>query len=156
MQLYLDIDGVMIPANSWRRPEILEDGFPTFSANDTKALLRIISKSNAEIVLTTSHKSLYSLKDWDKIFKRRNILVDKISRLPKNVNHLNWKDELMNWFNSNRINENFIIIDDDKSLNSLPVFLKSKLIQPSASVGLTQGLADEALEIISNYNIELA
>ena len=26
MLLYLDIDGVMVPANSWRKPEILEDG----------------------------------------------------------------------------------------------------------------------------------
>lgn len=156
MQIYLDIDGVMVPGNSWRKPEILEDGFPRFSRTATNSLVRIISKSSAEIVLITSHKNLYSLKEWKIIFKKRNIEVKKISKLPKNTDNLNRKDELMKWFDSNQISESFIIIDDDKSLNSLPVFFKNKLIQPSASVGLTEYLADEALKIISKSNIELA
>ncbi len=138
----------MVPANSWRKPEILEDGFPEFSSNAAKSLDRIISSSSADIVLTTSHKYKYSLKEWNNIFKRRNIKVNKISRLPKNINHLNRKEELINWFNSKRINEKFIIIDDDKSLNGLPDFLKNKLIQTSGSVGLTDSLADEALQKI--------
>lgn len=156
MLLYLDIDGVMIPANSWRRLEILEDGFPEFSVKAIKALDRIISKSNADIVLTTSHKSKYSLEEWKNIFKRRNINVNKITRLPENINHLSRKDELLSWFTANNTDDNFIIIDDDKSLNALPDFLKDKLIQTSASVGLTDYLADEALEIIQNLRLELA
>lgn len=156
MLLYLDIDGVMIPANSWRRLEILEDGFPEFSVKAIKAIDRIISKSNADIVLTTSHKSKYSLEEWKNIFKRRNINVNKITRLPENINHLSRKDELLSWFTANNTDDNFIIIDDDKSLNALPNFLKDKLIQTSASVGLTDYLADEALEIIQNLRLELA
>jgi hypothetical protein len=31
MLLYLDIDGVMVPRIPWRKPGILEDGFPEFS-----------------------------------------------------------------------------------------------------------------------------
>lgn len=27
MLILLDIDGVMVPANSWKRPEFLADGF---------------------------------------------------------------------------------------------------------------------------------
>lgn len=156
MLLYLDIDGVMIPANSWRRLEILEDGFPEFSKKAIKAIDRIISKSNADIVLTTSHKSKYSLEEWKNIFKRRNINVNKLTRLPENINHLSRKDELLSWFTANNTDDNFIIIDDDKSLNALPDFLKNKLIQTSASVGLTDYLADEALEIIQNLRHELA
>ena len=125
MLLYLDIDGVMVPANSWRKPEILEDGFPEFSINAVKSLDRIISTSSA------------------------------ITRLPKNVNHLNRKEELINWFSSKKINEKFIIIDDDKSLNGLPDFLKDKLIQTSGSVGLTEYLAEEALDIINNLEYKL-
>jgi hypothetical protein len=52
MLLYLDIDGVMVPANAWRKPEILEDGFPAFSSNAVRSLDRIISSSSANIVLT--------------------------------------------------------------------------------------------------------
>jgi len=69
MLLYLDIDGVMVPANSWRQPILLEDGFPEFSLNAVRSLDRIISNSSANIVLTTSHKYKYTLKEWNDIFK---------------------------------------------------------------------------------------
>ena len=150
MLLYLDIDGVMVPANSWRRPEILEDGFPQFSSKATRSLNRIISNSSADIVLTTSHKHKYTLSEWNNIFRRRNINVNKISRLPKNTGHLNRKEELMLWFKENKSESNFLIIDDDKSLNGLPAYLKSNLIQTTGSVGLTEYLADEAIEKIEN------
>lgn len=155
MLLYLDIDGVMVPANSWRRPEILDDGFPEFSLRAVKSLDRIISNSSANIVLTTSHKHKYTLKEWNNIFKRRNIKVNKITRLPENTNLLNRKDELIKWFNDNHLKENFIIIDDDKSLNALPKYLKDRLIQTSGSVGLTEYLADEALVKIDESKFEL-
>ena len=156
MLLYLDIDGVMVPANSWRKLEILEDGFPEFSSKAVRALDRIISSSSADIVLTTSHKHNYTLKEWNAIFKRRDITVNKITRLPENTNHLNRKEELIRWFTAKHLGEKFIIIDDDKSLNALPEFLKNKLIQTSASVGLTDYLADEALDKIEKLKYELA
>lgn len=155
MLLYLDIDGVMVPANSWRKLEILEDGFPQFSLKAISSLNRIISNSSADIVLTTSHKSKYSLKEWENIFKLRNININKITRLPENVNYLNRKDELLSWFDTKERTDNFIIIDDDKSLNGLPGFLKDKLIQTSASVGLTDYLADIAIDKIENFNYKL-
>jgi 16S rRNA C1402 (ribose-2'-O) methylase RsmI len=155
MLVYLDIDGVMVPANSWRKPEILEDGFPEFSPNAVRSLERIISHSSAKIVLTTSHKHKFTLKEWGTIFKRRNITINEITRLPKNINHLNRKEELINWFTAKHLKEKFIIIDDDKSLNGLPEFLKDKLIQTSGSVGLTDYLADEALNMIEKSKYEL-
>ncbi len=157
MLLYLDIDGVMVPANSWRKPEILEDGFPEFSSKAVRSLDRIISISRADIVLTTSHKHSYTLNEWKCIFKRRNISINKITRLPENTEHLNRKDELIHWFNANKpVKNQFIIIDDDKSLNGLPKFLKDRLIQTSGSVGLTDYLADEAIDLIEKSNYELA
>jgi len=68
---------------------------------------------------------------------------------------LNRKDELLHWFNAKHLQENFIIIDDDKSLNGLPEYLKDKLIQTSGSVGLTDYLAEEALIKIEKSNYEL-
>jgi 16S rRNA C1402 (ribose-2'-O) methylase RsmI len=156
MLIYLDIDGVMLPANSWRKPEILEDGFVGFSKKATDALNRIISDSDSNIVLTTSHKWIYTIKQWKEIFKRRNVNVKNISRLPENKNYLNRKDELLKWFNSDAIEDNFIIIDDDKSLNALPEVLKNRLVQTNSSVGLTDYLADEALAIIKKIKFEIA
>ena len=44
----------------------------------------------------------------------------------------------MNWLSNNNVVENFVIIDDDKSLNELPVSLKENLIQTSSHIGLTE------------------
>src|SRR5690606_24725514 len=134
MLLFLDIDGVMVPANSWRRPEILDDGFPAFSSNATKALQRIIDSTGARIVLTTSHKSKYTPTQWRNIFNKRGISVSRINRLAENVAALNRKDELLNYFGKRSMNEDFLIIDDDKSLNALPDYLRRRVIQPSGSV----------------------
>ena len=146
MLILLDIDGVMVPANSWKRPEFLEDGFPSFSIKATNALKKIISETNANILLTTSHKTSYSLKEWRNIFKKRNITLHKISRLSENVNYLSRKQEILEWFATKKDNKEFMIIDDDKSLNDLPKFLKNRLIQTSSSIGLTNELADEAIK----------
>lgn len=156
MLILLDIVGVMVPASPWKRPEILEDNFMNFSLQATKALEKIISSTSADILLTTSHKDNFTLNQWKDIFEKRNIKVGKIDKLPKNANHLNRKDEILNWFNANNINENFIIIDDDKSLNSLPDLLKNRLIQTSATVGLTNFLADEAIRNLREQEYELA
>ena len=152
MLIYLDIDGVMVPASSWRKLEILGDGFAEFSQRATDALNKIILATNADIVLTTSHKHSFTLEGWIDIFKNRGIIVNNVSRLPPNMTNLTRKQELLEWFTDENSSEKFIIIDDDKSLNGLPEILKNKLIQTSGSVGLTDYLADEALKIISEIH----
>lgn len=152
MILLLDIDGVMLPANSWRSPNILADNFVEFNPKAVKALNIILNENAFDIVLTTSHKFKYNLSQWLDIFSTRNINLSKIDRLPENVNHVDRKNEIINWFKSKTSSDDFIIIDDDKSLNDLPDFLKSRLIQTSASVGLTDELANEVLERLKKVN----
>lgn len=148
MLILLDIDGVMVPGNAWKRPEFLNDGFPAFSTRATQALQKIISETSADIVLTTSHKCNYSLEEWKIMFNARGFRLNKINRLDENNNYSSRKEEIINWFTSCKIEQDFIIIDDDKTLNGLPEILKSKLVQTNASVGLTDELADEAINIL--------
>ena len=145
MLLFLDIDGVMVPAKGWKNPEFLKDGFAAFSDKATTILQGIISE-NVTVVLTTSHKSKFSIDEWKNIFTNRGITIKKITSLPENTNHLSRKDEIVNWFNINNAGEDFIIIDDDKSLNDLPDFLKKNLIQTISHIGLTE----EHLEAINS------
>ncbi len=142
MRIFLDIDGVMVPAKSWQRPELLNDGFPSFSSKATYVLQRLISEDTI-IMLTTSHKGNHSVEEWKSIFKNRNINIENLQRLPTNVDSLSRKDEILRWVNINGISDDFIILDDDKSLNELPTFLKENLVQTSALIGLTE----EHLEI---------
>jgi hypothetical protein len=137
MLFFLDIDGVMVPAKGWKCPEFLNDGFPAFSSKAIITLQNLISNEDT-ILLTTSHKAKFSIEEWKNIFKNRGINIENIRALPENLNNLSRKDEIVNWFNVNSIDEDFVIIDDDKSLNELPDFIKENLVQTSPYIGLTE------------------
>jgi hypothetical protein len=153
MLILLDIDGVMLHANPWKRPEILDDGFMAFNLQATKALNQIIQSTDCEIFLTTSHKDKFNIKEWKAIFSLRGIVLKNIS-IVKSPLGLNRKDEIIQWY-ANNSDKNFIIIDDDKSLNGLPDSLKHKLIQTNPSIGLTNDLANLAISKLKrNINLE--
>jgi hypothetical protein len=137
MLIFLDIDGVLVPAKSWESPVILDDGFPAFTAGSVSVLQRIISSSST-VILTTSHRFRFSVDEWKSIFLKRGILLHSIQRLEDNRVGLNRKDEILHWFNHNTYSDDFIIIDDDKSLNDLPPFLKERLVLTSPMIGLTE------------------
>jgi 3-deoxy-D-manno-octulosonate 8-phosphate phosphatase KdsC-like HAD superfamily phosphatase len=153
MLIFLDIDGVMVPAKAWARPELLKDGFPSFSTRATHALQQIINE-HTTVMLTTSHKSTYSIDEWLQIFKVRGIHINKLKSLDNNTNNLSRKDEVLNWFNVNTTTEDFVIIDDDKSLNDLPSFLKKNLILTSALIGLTDQHLEEFKFILDKKNVQ--
>jgi hypothetical protein len=151
MLILLDIDGVMVPANSWKKPEFLDDGFPVFNSRSVKALQKIISETDASLLLTTSHKSKYNISQWRNIFKSRGINAKHIHRLSSNSLHSSRKEEILNWYMAKHTrNEEFVIIDDDKLLNDLPGNIKSNLVLTSPSVGLTDELAENAISILKN------
>jgi hypothetical protein len=145
MLILLDIDGVMLSASSWKPVERLDDGFSSFNPRAVSSLQRIISETGASIVLTTSHKSTYSLTQWRKIFKKRGIDVSIIGKLEDNTTFLTRKEEILNWKLKNKSVNDYVILDDDKSLNGLPSNIKDKLVLTSPMVGLTN---DDALSAI--------
>ena len=150
MLVFLDIDGVMAPAKSWQRPDILEDGFVDFSSKAVTVLQDILAQNpNSTIILTTSHKSRFSLSQWKIIFERRGLNVNKLESLNDNTNFQSRKVEILNWFDSNDIHEDFIIIDDDKSLNDLPKFYKDRLVLTSTLVGLNESHRADIQDIVN-------
>lgn len=148
MKIFLDIDGVMVPAMPWRRPELLADGFPAFSQKASDTLSDILRATDAEVVFTTSHKSLYSLPEWRSIFSLRGIELQKVSTLPENNMPQNRKDELLQWFRHHPPGANFVIIDDDKSLNALPPELKKHVVLTGSTVGLVEESGKEAIALL--------
>ena len=150
MLVFLDIDGVMAPAKSWQRPDILEDGFVDFSSKAVSVLQDVLAQNaNSTIILTTSHKSRFSLNQWKIVFERRGLKVNKIQSLEDSTDFQSRKIEILNWFDSNDIHEDFIIIDDDKSLNDLPTFYKDRLILTSSLVGLNESHRADIQDIVN-------
>jgi len=149
MLILLDIDGVLLPANSWEKPEFLEDGFPAFNLKSVKAFQRVLDETNGDVILTTSHKSKYNVSQWHSILSLRGINPQSIDSLKTNSLHVNRKDEILDWYATKHVpEEEFVIIDDDKILNDLPADIKANLVLTSPSVGLTDELADEAISIL--------
>ena len=98
MLVFLDIDGVMVPAKSWTRPQLLSDGFPAFSDTAVRVLQHVVSEG-VTVMLTTSHKSRFSVEEWKNIFLTRGINVQNIRKLSDSPFGLSRRDEILNWFN---------------------------------------------------------
>jgi len=154
MLILLDIDGVMVPAKAWSPPPILEDGFSMFNTKSVIALNKIIKNSNADILLTTSHKTRFTVEKWMSIFKNRGVNVNKVNRLPENSDNLNRLEEVTNWFSTRSSLENFVIIDDDTSLNGLSDYLKTRLVLTKPLIGLNSSHVTDTLKIL-NTPLEL-
>ncbi len=137
----------MVPATGWKAPELQNDGFPIFSKKAVIGLNKIIATTNASLVLTTSHKSRYSIDSWKRIFEDRGIYAE-ISKLDDPNNLQTRKDEVLNWLELNQLEKNFVIIDDDKSLNDLPPKFKDTLVLTSPLIGLNEPIADQAIKIL--------
>ena len=148
MYILLDIDGVMIPIKSWKSVELLEDNFLTFNSIAVSNINRMIIETNATIILTSSHKSLFNLEQWNKIFYVRGIDT-VIGKLEDNIHFLTRKEEILKWLHKNS-KENVVIIDDDKSLNSLPLHLKNKWVPIDSMIGLTEKNTSDAINILKN------
>lgn len=149
MYLFLDIDGVLVPAKSWSQPSMLDDGFYQFSAIATQVLKSVITKETT-IVLTSTLRNRFSIDTWKKLFKTRGIEITSLLITPANDEQLSRKDELLHWFQLNDIDSAFAIIDDDSSLHDLPEFLHNHLISPASTVGLVESQIVEIQTILSS------
>lgn len=147
MKILLDIDGVMVPAASWKMPDLREDGFPDFSKKAVVALNRILSDTNASIVLTTTHKSRYAVEAWETIFANRGIRA-RISKLNITEDFKSRKEEVLEWLVSSHNKETFVIIDDDKSLSDLPAEYKQNLVLTSPLIGLNEEIAGKVIGVL--------
>jgi hypothetical protein len=147
MFIFLDIDGVMLPAKSWESPVLLPDGFPAFQEDAVTVLQQFIA-NDTTILLTTSHKSRFSIPQWIQIFHERKLMIQNLVCLDENIQQLSRKDEILNWFQHHTVPDHFIILDDDKSLNALPPHLKRRLMLTSSYIGLRLEHVDEIKQML--------
>ncbi|AZA77003.1 hypothetical protein EG347_05515 [Chryseobacterium sp. G0186] len=147
MRLFLDIDGVMVHANPYKKVDMEEDGFYKFNAN---AIDVINSIDDLEIILSTSHRFRFDIQEWKNIFQRRNIKFKEISSINLKLDSkFSRREEIEKWINDNHIDpKDLIIIDDDKSLNGLPKNLKTRLILTDSYIGLKNSI--ELKRILKN------
>ncbi|MDE5448386.1 hypothetical protein BAX94_03850 [Elizabethkingia meningoseptica] len=138
MKLFLDIDGVMVHANPHKQVEMEDDGFYKFN-HTAVDVLNSVDHTSIEVILSTSHRFRFNIKQWKLIFHKRGINFNKISILKQDINHQNSRRfEIEKWITDHNIDSHdIVIVDDDKSLNGLPENLKKRLILTNPYTGLT-------------------
>ncbi|WP_426492667.1 HAD domain-containing protein [Hymenobacter sp. 102] len=151
MKILLDIDGVLVTTPIWRKAEVLADGFLKFDENASRNLAAIISATNSSIVLTTTHRINFSLEQWYILFKTRGIIVSNIVKINKkeSIDLLgNRSEEIKEWVDQFDAAEDYVIIDDDLSINGLPSYIKNRWVMTRPMIGLNDEATSKALSIL--------
>lgn len=151
MIIFLDFDGVMITTPAWKQAELDKDGFLKFNPRSANNLEKIITEMNASIILTTTHRINYSIKEWREIFINRGIHAVSITKI-NDVQQLskmgNRASEINDWFNVHGDPVNYVIIDDDLSINGLPEHIKKRCVLTKSMIGLDDEATEKVLGIL--------
>ncbi|GAA4023954.1 hypothetical protein GCM10022409_04810 [Hymenobacter glaciei] len=151
MVILLDIDGVLVTTPSWRKVELLADGFMKFNEKAASNLAHILKQTNASIVLTTTHRITYSVDEWIVLLKTRGIhspTISKINNVESIAEMADRATEISIWVAKKGFTERFVIIDDDLSINGLPPEIKKRCVLTKPMIGLDTEATENALAIL--------
>ncbi len=151
MVILLDIDGVLDTTPSWRKAEIAEDGFMKLNEKALENLSSLYKKTKASIVITSTHRIRFDENKWKEIFENRGLKIESISKLndKTEINQLQDRNiEIIEWEKNVGEKLNYVIIDDDLSLNALPENIKHHWVQTKPLIGFDEAALEKALFIL--------
>jgi hypothetical protein len=149
MHLILDLDGVLITNPSWKADQIHSDGYSEFNESCVENLNRLLTITEFDIWLSSTRRTVKTLSEFNLIFKNRGIEKQIAGFLPEYADCRNRKEEVLNFITEFKLAD-FLIIDDDKSLNGLESGIKEKLILTELTKGFNSEKLNEATEKIKN------
>lgn len=149
MHLILDLDGVLITNPTWKADRIDSDGYSEFNKSCIENLNGLLTLAEFNIWLSSTRRTVKTLTEFNLIFKNRGIKNEIVGFLPEYPNCVNRKEEVLEFIAEFKVSE-FLIIDDDKSLNGLESGIKEKLILTELTKGFNSEKLKEATEKIKN------
>ncbi|MDO7873735.1 HAD domain-containing protein [Hymenobacter sp. ASUV-10] len=148
--ILLEFDGVLVTTPIWRPVELLADGFMKFNEKAAGNLNRIIELTGAELILTTTHRITYGIDEWCRLLATRGIRAPRISKINEaaTISAMSKRAaEIEAWVTKCGV-KNYVVIDDDSSINGLPDFIKNRFVQTKPMLGLDDESARKALGIL--------
>ncbi|MDQ2771874.1 MAG: HAD domain-containing protein [Bacteroidota bacterium] len=155
MIILLDFDGVLITTPGWKPVEQHADGFLKFNPVATRNLIRLTEATLAAFVLTTTHRISYSASEWQAIFNGRGIFPSAISKInaAASVAEVSGRaSEIAAWVATQVAGINYVVLDDDLSLNGLPEFIKRRCVLTKPLIGLDADSTEKALSLLQDYS----
>jgi len=147
--LILDLDGVLITTPPWKADKIDSDGYSEFNNSCVVNLNKPLTLAEFDIWLSSTRRTVKTLSEFNKIFENRKIDSEIIGFLPEYSDCKNRKEEIQKFISESDIMD-FLIIDDDKSLNGLESVIKENLILTDLNRGLDTEKLNEATERVKN------
>ncbi|MFS4457526.1 HAD domain-containing protein [Maribacter sp. 2304DJ31-5] len=147
--LILDLDGVLITNPSWKADQIGSDGYSKFNESCVENLNRLLTLAEFDIWLSSTRRTVKTLTEFNLIFKNRGINKKIVGFLPEYSDCKNRKEEIQKFITEFKASD-FLIIDDDKSLNGLENGIKESLILTELTKGFNSEKLKEATEKIKN------
>ena len=149
--LILDLDGVLITNPSWKADRIDSDGYSEFNESCVENLNQLLTLAKFEIWLSSTRRTVKNLSEFNLIFKNRGIKKEIVGFLPEYADCKNRKEEILKFISEFKTSD-FLIIDDDKSLNGLECGLKRNLVLTELTNGFNLEKLKEATERINYYS----
>lgn len=115
--IILDLDGVLVTKPPWRMDELDVDGYSKFNEHAIANFNMLTDDLDFELWLISDRRRGKTLEQLNKIFKNRNINKQLDGMVPI-YGYISRREELQKFISENKI-ENYIIIDDDSSLDEL-------------------------------------
>ena len=140
----LDIDGVINTTAPWKADELAADGYSKFNKQAIANLNYITCAVEAELWISSSRRTTKPIGELQEIFKDRGIEKQINGYLP--TVDVRTRCELVMNFIRERGIMNFLIIDDDQSLQDLPASAQNFWIAALPMKGLTKEQALAAIE----------
>ena len=152
--IFLDFDGVMDTA--YYGHILGKEGLPyhdefgaVFDPNCVECLKEIIDKTGAEIVVTSSWKSLMTYKDMLNMWEQRGLPGYVIDVTPSTSKCRHRGDEIDAWLKEYKDECQYVILDDfdERSFNEHQL---SRLIVVNPYHGLDENAAERAIKLLSD------
>ncbi len=135
--ILLDLDGVLITTKPWESDHLLEDGFAEFNKKSVDKLNEILDETGYDIVLTSARRYSVDIDKMNEFFKTRGIKGQIIGYNRLFDLDLKWDraKQIMAFLMLHRP-DNYLIIDDDKSIGRMNSSLCEKWIKTDPMIGL--------------------
>lgn len=146
----LDLDGVLITTPPWRQDELCEDGYARFKTDAVDNLNFLLSEADAELWLISGRRKRKKLEEFNEIFKSRNILKELSGMVPAYEDWIPRIEEFKRFLSEQEI-DNFLLIDDDSSLDALDQEHKTFWVKPHSMIGFSDNKLNEAIEVIKKW-----
>jgi hypothetical protein len=150
--ILLDLDGVAIITPPWKQDEIGDDNFSLFNSSIVENLNDFFYSVDAEIWLISDRRKSFTLEQMNSLFKKRGLKKELSGLVSVYENGITRFEELNRFLQEKPI-KNFLIIDDDASLENMAKEQKSFLVKTSPLIGFNQEKLIEAKNKIKNWKL---